>query len=106
MITDVCFPFIFLFPTEVLLEPMLKFAVKSVSKQDELTLVVLEPVEQPLLLEDSVPPGCIQHIVSELTKNKDSKVACDGICDILCGVYMDDNASRKGSRFRKQVSRP
>lgn len=74
---------------------MLKFVVKSVSKQDELTLVVLEPKEQPLLLEDEIPPGCIQHIISELKENSGSKEACDRVCDILCSVHMDDNTSRK-----------
>ena len=77
------------------MEPMLKFVVKSVKKQDDLTVVVVEPVKQNLLLEDEIPPGCIQHIISALKDNSNSKEACVRLCKILDDVYMDDDNSRK-----------
>lgn len=74
---------------------MTRFVVRKVTKQEQLTIVVLEPVRQALLLEDTVPPGCIQHTVSVLLENKDSEADINKICDILSNVYMDDSTSRK-----------
>ena len=74
---------------------MLKFTVKSVTEQDDLTIVVVEPLEQSLLLSDEIPAGCIHHIVSALQNNKDSKEACVRLCNILSNVHMDDDNSRK-----------
>lgn len=76
---------------------MLKFVVKSMAKQDDLTIVVVEPVEQPLLFEDDIPPGCIQHIIYALHENEDSKEDCVRLCNILSNVYMDDYNSRKST---------
>ena len=69
--------------------------MKSVTEQDDLTVVVVEPAEQSLLLSDEIPAGCIQHIVSALKSGKDSKEACVRLCNILSNVYMDDDNSRK-----------
>lgn len=75
---------------------MLKFVVKSVTKQDDnLTVVVVEPVKQSLFLEDEIPPGCIQHIISSLMENRDSKEDSIRLCDILSNIYMEDDSSRK-----------
>ena len=74
---------------------MLSFTVKSVTEQDDLTIVVVEPLEQSLLLSDEIPAGCIQHIVSALESGKDSKETCVRLCNILSNVYMDDDNSRK-----------
>ena len=74
---------------------MLRFTVKSVTKQDDLTVVVIEPFEQPLLLSDEIHVGCIQHIVSALESGKDSKETRARLCNILNNVYMDDDNSRK-----------
>lgn len=81
---------------EVLLEPMLKFKVESIIEDEHFTKVVLEPMDklEPLLLEDSIPPGCIQHIISNLMKYKDSEEECNRMCSILCRVYMDDDEFR------------
>ena len=70
---------------------MLKFVVKSVAKQDDLTIVVVEPVEQPLFLEDEISSGFIQHTICSLIANKDSKEECIRLCNILSNVYMDDD---------------
>ena len=69
--------------------------MKSVTEQDDLTIVVVEPLEQPLLLSDDIPAGCIQHIVSALESASDSKETCVRLCNILSNVYMDDDNSRK-----------
>ena len=69
--------------------------MKSVTEQDDLTIVVVEPLEQSLLLSDEIPAGCIQHIVSALESGKDSKETCVRLCNILSNVYMDDDNSRK-----------
>ena len=75
---------------------MLKFVVKSVTKEDDnLIIVVVEPAKQSLLLEDEIPPGCIQHIISSLMENRDSKEDSIRLCDILSNIYMDDDSSRK-----------
>ena len=75
---------------------MMKFIVLGVTKQDELKVVQIEPVKGKLLLEDEIPPGCTQHIISNLLKHgKESKEICDKMCRILCKVYMDDYSSRK-----------
>lgn len=87
---------------------MLNFKVKSVIEDEHLTKVVLEPVKEPeplvregstdkhdhLLFEKSIPPGCVQHIISNLIKYKDSEEECNRICGILREVYMDDDESR------------
>lgn len=74
----------------------MKFKVKSVTNHEKFTYVVVEPLAQsPLLLQDEIPPGCIQYILHELNKNKDSKDICCKLCDILCDVYMDNDTSRK-----------
>ena len=83
-----------MFFTEILLEPTRRFVVKNVGKRDNLTIVVLEPIEKPLLFEDEIPSGCIQHIISNLMENGDSKEICDRMCDILCNINMDDDNSR------------
>ena len=81
---------------EILLEPMMKFRVKEVTEQDGLKIVQLEPVKGELFLEKEVPPGCTQHIISNLLKHgKESKEFCDKMCRILCRVYLDDSSSRK-----------
>ena len=77
---------------------MLRFTVKSVTEQDDLTVVVVEPAEQSLLLSDEIPAGCIQHIVSALQNNKDPKDTCSRLCNILSKVHMDDVNSRKQTR--------
>ena len=69
--------------------------MKSVIEQDGLTIVVVEPFEQSLLLSDEIPAGCIQHIVSALESGKDSKEACVRLCNILSNLYMGDDNSRK-----------
>ena len=79
---------------------MLKFVVKKVAKQDDnLTIVVVEPVEQSLLLKDDIPPGCIQHIIYALHENEDSKEDSIRLCNILSNVYMEDYNSRKSMLF-------
>ena len=81
---------------EVLLEPMMKFKVKEVTRQDPFTIVQLEPLIVPLLLEEEIPAGCIQHIISNLSKHgKESKELCDRICEILCKIDLDNDSSRK-----------
>ena len=83
-------------PLEILLEPMMKFRVRGITVQDELKIVQVEPVKGRLLLEDEVPPGCIQHIISNLLKDgKESKEICDKMCRILCKVYMNDDSACK-----------
>ena len=75
----------------------MKFRVKGVIQQDELKIVQVKPLNgKLLLLEDEIPPGCIQHIISDLLKHgKESKEACDKMCRILCKIHMDDSSSRK-----------
>ena len=64
--------------------------------QSGLKIVQVEPVKGSLLLEDDISPGCIKHIVSNLLKHgKGSKDICDKMCQILCGVYLDDGSFRK-----------
>ena len=78
------------------MEPMMKFRVRGVTEESGLKIVQVEPVKGSLLLEDDIPPGCIQHIISNLLKHgKNSKEICDKMCQILCGVYLDDGSSRK-----------
>lgn len=83
-----------MFFTEIILEPMRRFVVKNARKLDNLTIVVLEPIEEPLLFEDEIPSGCIQHIISNLMENGESKEICDMMCDILCNINMNDDISR------------
>ena len=74
----------------------MKLRVIEVTKQDELKIVQVESVKECLLLEDEISPGCIQYIVSNLSKHgKESKETCDKMCRILCNVYIENNSSRK-----------
>ena len=73
--------------------------MKSVTEQDDLTIVVVEPLEQSLLLSDEIPAGCIQHIVSELDNSSNPKDTCSRLCNILSKVHMDDDNSRKQTHF-------
>ena len=73
----------------------MEFEVKNVSVQDRLTVVALEPLERPLFLGDAIPPGCIQHIIAAMEKNKESKEECERLCGVLMEVPMDDDTSRK-----------
>ena len=84
-----------IWPTEILLEPMMKFKVIEVTKQG---IITVEPVKGGLVLEDEIPPGCIRHIISNFLKHgKESKEACDKMCKILCRVNLDDSSSRKSN---------
>lgn len=65
------------------------------TRQEQFIVVVIEPLEQPLLLEDTVPPGCIQHLIPFLMKNKYSREICDVGCNILKRLEMNDEAFRK-----------
>ena len=70
--------------------------MKEVTKQDSLTIVQLEPQKAPLLLKDEIPPGCIQHIISNLSKyGKESEEQCNRMCEILCKIDLDDDSSCK-----------
>ena len=70
--------------------------MKEVTKQDSLTIVQLEPQSIPLLFENKIPPGCIQHIILALLKRgKESNEVCDKMCNILCKINLDNSASRK-----------
>ena len=70
--------------------------MKEVTKQDTLTIVQLEPQKVPLLLEDEILPGCIQHIITNLSKHgKESEEQCNKMCEILCKIDLDDDSSRK-----------
>ena len=81
---------------EILLEPMMRFRVLGITQQDELKIIQVEPVKGRLPLEDEIPPGCIQHIISSMLKHgKESKDVCDKMCRIICKVHMDDSSSRK-----------
>lgn len=84
---------------------MLRFKVLSVTKKlDGLTYVVVEPCkespEDSFLLENSIRPGCIQHIIQALKKNEFDKDECDRLCGILYSVYMDGDTSRKMISFQ------
>ena len=83
---------------------MMEFVVKNVSVQDRLTVVALEPLEKDPFLVDAIPPGCIQHILAALMKNKESEEECERLCDILCNVPMDDDTSRKTNHSFKHHS--
>lgn len=72
----------------------MNFVVKRVKVEENLTIVVLEPLNQPLFLDKEIPPGCIQHIISTLTSNMNSKETCAKMCDILSEIHMDDDNSR------------
>lgn len=72
---------------------MLKFKVRNVTKKEQL-IVVVEPVEEPLVLSNVIPLGCIQYIICKLKNNINSKEACDTMCDILYDINMDDETSR------------
>ena len=74
----------------------MRFRVMEITKQSGFKVVQIEPMKGRLFLEDEIPPGCIQHVISNLLKyGKDSKDACDKMCRILCSVYMNDSSSRK-----------
>ena len=75
---------------------MSEFVVKGITKQGSLTIVQLDPLKVQLFMEDKVVPGCIQHIIFNLSKGGyESKDLCDRMCEILCKVDMDDYSSRK-----------
>ena len=77
---------------------MRKYTVKEVTQQGILTVVQLEPQKAKLLLEEAIPPGCIQHIITILSKHgKESEVLCNRLCKLLCKIDMDDYSSRKQS---------
>lgn len=73
---------------------MLKFKVKNVIKEEQLVVIVVEPIKQSLLLEEAIPPGCIQHIISNIRENKKSKDICVKMCNILWNINMDDKTFR------------
>ena len=74
---------------------MQKFLVKAVAVEGPLTIVQVEHLEQPLILENEIPPGCIQHIAAELSANGEkSEEVCNKICRILCSLDMNDRTSR------------
>ena len=78
---------------------MRKYTVKEVTKQDTLTIVQLEPQKAPLLLENEIPPGCIKHIISNLSRHeKGSEEQCNKICEMLCKIDLDDDSSRKTNK--------
>ena len=75
---------------------MRKYNVKEITKQNSLTIVQLEPQKTPLLLENEIPPGCIQHIISNLSKHgKETEEQCNRMCEILCKIDLGDNSSCK-----------
>ena len=94
-----CFNFSFLFLVhilEVLFEPMRKYIVKEVTQEDTLKIVRLEPQKAQLLLEDKIPSGCIQHIISSLSKQgRESVDICDKMCRVLCSIDLGNDSSRK-----------
>ena len=78
---------------------MRKYIVVEVTKQDTLTIVRLEPQKVPLLFEDEIPSGCIQHIISNISKHgKESEKACNRMCEMLCGIYLNDDSFRKANQ--------
>ena len=84
--------------SEIIVEPMRKYTVKEVTKQDSLKIVQLEPQKFPLLLEDDISPGRIQHIITKLSKHgKESEEQCNKMCEILCKIDLDDDSSRKNN---------
>lgn len=71
----------------------MEFKVIEVTKQG---IVIVEPIKGKFTLEDEIPPGCIQHIISSLlTHGNESKEICDNMCRILSRVNMDDYSSCK-----------
>ena len=75
---------------------MKKYTVKEITKQDTLTIVQLEPQKGVLLLEDENPPGCMQHIITYLSRyGKESEEQCNRMCEMLCKIDLDDDSSRK-----------
>ena len=86
---------------EIIMEPMTRVKVNGITEQGEFKIVQVEPVKgEKLLFEDEIPPGCIQHIITNLSKyGKQSKEVCDKLCKVLCKVYMDDCSSRKIKDF-------
>ena len=74
---------------------MQKFLVNAVAMEGPLTIVQVEYLGQPLLLEDKMPPGCIQYIVAELSVDGEkSEEVCSKMCRILCSLDMNDKTSR------------
>ena len=70
--------------------------MKEVAQQGSFTIVSLVPQKAQLLLDEEIPPGCIQHIILSLSEHgKESEDWCNRMCKILCSVYMDDYSSRK-----------
>lgn len=90
-----------LFSIEILLEPMLRLRVKSVTKQERLTIVVVKPIKQVPIQKNKIFPGCIRHILTNLEKNKEFKETCIKLCVILCNINMDDDTSRKFIIYHK-----
>lgn len=82
----------------------MRFVIKSVKDQDNFTIVSLEPLNQPLFLEDEIPPGCIQHILSNLLNNIESKDICIKMCKIIRKIHMDDDNSRNYHTFLSYIS--
>ena len=81
---------------------MRKYIVKEITKQDTFTIVQLEPQNTPLLFEEEIQPGCIQHIISSISKyGKESEEQCNRMCKILCQVDLDDYSSRKQVKRRQ-----
>lgn len=81
--------------TEILLEPMSHFEVTSVSKQSSFTIVRIRALKSTLLLDEEIPPGCIQHIVSGLMKqDKMPRKLCDKLCFVLLKTPLYDSGSR------------
>ena len=67
------------------------FIVRETTEQEGLKIVQIEPMRGIFLLDDEVPLGCIQHIISSLMRyGKESKEICDKMCRILCNIHMDD----------------
>lgn len=74
---------------------MRKYKVKGVIKQSSFDIVQLEPMRSPLLLEEEIEPGCIQHIITNIIgQGRYSKDLYNRMCCILCCIYMDDSTSR------------
>ena len=77
------------------MEPMQILFVKAVAIEGSLTIVQVEYLEQPLLFEDEIPPGCVQYIAAELSANGEkSEEVCNKMCKILCSLDMNDRTSR------------
>ena len=79
---------------------MSRFVVRDITNHGALTIVQLDPQKVKLFMEDKVVPGCIQHIIFNLSKDCYwSKDLCDKMCEILCKIDMDDYSSRKRKKY-------